>query len=150
MSGRCTGHCCEAFTLPADPEELWRLYRHEQLLKEQPGATRWQKITSMEVHEVPLRRIADIDLIAPMAVYLGHGQPSDFNGGCGSVNPGGVGKNHVYTCKHFDKATRNCTIYEYRPAMCRDYPYQRSCEYAHCAWEERKAKPELGWPPDAL
>lgn len=28
----------------------------------------------------------------------------------------------LFTCKHWDGATRLCTIYERRPQMCRDYP----------------------------
>jgi Fe-S-cluster containining protein len=43
---------------------------------------------------------------------------------------------HLYTCRHFDDATRLCTIYEQRPEMCRDYPYAcgGGCEY-ECGYE---------------
>jgi Fe-S-cluster containining protein len=34
-----------------------------------------------------------------------------------------------YTCRHWDEATRLCTIYEERPEMCRDYPYDAECEH---------------------
>jgi Fe-S-cluster containining protein len=57
-----------------------------------------------------------------------------------------------YTCKNFDSATNNCTAYETRPSMCRDYPYGQSyiekgylpraegqCNYRDCT---RRCAPE--------
>lgn len=41
-----------------------------------------------------------------------------------------------YTCKHFDHTTRDCGIYEMRPAMCRDYPYGRVCKFEGCSMKE--------------
>lgn len=38
--------------------------------------------------------------------------------------------NHSYTCKYFDG--HNCTAYEERPAMCRDYPYGKQCTFEGC------------------
>jgi len=42
-----------------------------------------------------------------------------------------------YTCRHFDPATKNCTAYNERPDMCRNYPYSGakedgSCKYKGC------------------
>jgi len=42
----------------------------------------------------------------------------------------------VYTCKHHDAASGDCTIYDDRPRMCRDYPYRRACEHAECTMRE--------------
>src|SRR5690554_6409736 len=40
-----------------------------------------------------------------------------------------------YSCKHFDKENKICTIYEDRPLMCRDFngekPWQK-CTYSGC------------------
>lgn len=36
-----------------------------------------------------------------------------------------------FTCKHFDKQTRKCTIYEKRPVMCRTYP-DKYDKIQHC------------------
>jgi Fe-S-cluster containining protein len=36
------------------------------------------------------------------------------------------------TCRHFDGT--NCTRYEERPAMCRDYPYGKQCEFKGCTF----------------
>lgn len=35
-----------------------------------------------------------------------------------------------YTCRHFDGV--NCTAYEERPDMCRNYPYGRPCPEDGC------------------
>lgn len=40
---------------------------------------------------------------------------------------------HLYTCRWWDEASRLCTTYATRPGMCRDYPYDFTCE--HCAYE---------------
>lgn len=40
-----------------------------------------------------------------------------------------------FNCKHFDRGTRDCTIYERRPQMCRDYPYGRACPRDGCTLE---------------
>ena len=58
-----------------------------------------------------------------------------------------------YTCKNFDPVTKNCTAYETRPEMCRDYPYgnpphskgykpraEGQCNYRDCT--RRCATPE--------
>jgi Fe-S-cluster containining protein len=34
-----------------------------------------------------------------------------------------------YACRNWDEETRLCTIYEDRPSMCRDYPYDRECRH---------------------
>ena len=41
---------------------------------------------------------------------------------------------HRYTCKHFDAKTHNCTDYEHRPEMCRDFPYGDPCPFVECEW----------------
>jgi Fe-S-cluster containining protein len=32
-------------------------------------------------------------------------------------------------CRFFDTKNRHCTVYEARPATCRDYPHTKSCGY---------------------
>jgi Fe-S-cluster containining protein len=48
----------------------------------------------------------------------------------GYPDPPKWGKDYdLFTCKNWDEQTRLCGIYETRPNMCRDYPYEgRSCE----------------------
>jgi Fe-S-cluster containining protein len=60
-----------------------------------------------------------------------------------------------FTCKHWDPETKLCGIYEDRPSMCRDYPYEKPCVHcgvtggcdrgrAEAAEKARKAKSENG------
>ncbi len=37
-----------------------------------------------------------------------------------------------FKCIYFDEESRNCTIYEERPRMCRDYPYDDVCGEDGC------------------
>jgi Fe-S-cluster containining protein len=53
---------------------------------------------------------------------------------------------HYYTCRHHDTVTGNCTTYETRPRVCRDYPfygsgYRNRCRYKTCTWEEAHNPP---------
>jgi len=40
-------------------------------------------------------------------------------------------KDTVYksTCRFFHPTERRCTVYEHRPAVCREYPLSRRCRY---------------------
>ena len=128
--GRCSGHCCKAFTLPYSPDEIWATY---QRWRNQGTLQPIMKNGQLGTSGIPI----DIFLIAPMLVYKGLMFPP-FK----QVRPDEPRiKHHIYTCKHFD-AKKKCTIYEYRPQMCRDYPYGKSCNYVACTWKERKEKPE--------
>lgn len=59
----------------------------------------------------------DIAMIADMFVFLRVDKQEH-----GMRAPTGKMLWH-YTCKNFDPVTNNCTAYDARPAMCRDYPY---------------------------
>lgn len=50
------------------------------------------------------------------------------------------GEPNVFTCRHFDRETRNCMIYETRPEVCRTYPNGRSCTFEGCTLENRGCK----------
>jgi Fe-S-cluster containining protein len=144
MKARCLGHCCEAFTLPMPPDEIWAAYY--RWLRMHTGRVSETRELRRSDHEpdglVSARKglITDIHLIAPMVVYLGYGPvpwkkvvPDDEE-----LLGGKRRKFHIYTCKHFDKKKRECTIYEFRPMMCRDYPYGKGCNYAACTWKHHK------------
>ena len=38
------------------------------------------------------------------------------------------------TCKHFDG--HDCTVYDQRPSMCREYPYGKKCTFDGCTSDE--------------
>ncbi len=82
--------------------------------------------------------IQDIHLIYPMVKYLG-----EFDAASAPVKMMDLlhpqDKHHYYTCKHFDTEGRNCTIYDDRPSMCREYPYEHRCKYEACTWTSEKA-----------
>lgn len=121
---RCSGNCCERFNLPYSPEEF------ERKLKEH---------RSGRIH------LQDIEVIQPLLVYLGM---SDIY--CTGEQMRG-GETHFYTCKHYDKETHNCGIYDKRPRMCSEFPYPDSrtgslrgvCPYPQCTRKtEREQGPE--------
>ena len=44
-----------------------------------------------------------------------------------------VNETSWYTCKNFNKETRNCDDYENRPNMCKDHPHAfEGCNYKAC------------------
>ncbi len=133
MGSRCTGHCCETFTLPFSPDELETAYHRWK-----NGSNRSTPIT-IGGNEKTQTIFDQIYLIAPMVKYLGFSRSP-----IKAVNKadGRPTARHYYTCKHYDKKSRKCTIYEMRPQMCREYPYGRSCNYAACTWTKRKEKKE--------
>lgn len=86
-------------------------------------------------------RLNDGPFILDMLIYLG----------LFDVNPaGGVLDEpwHYFTCRHLDTATGNCTVYEQRPHLCRNYPNDKACEFPGCTWDAVRPSP-LG-PPDVM
>ena len=48
-------------------------------------------------------------------------------------------------CMFLDKETRNCTIYEGRPAICREFPTQSRCGYYEFLIWEREVQDDQDW-----
>ena len=44
-----------------------------------------------------------------------------------------------------DKETRNCTIYEGRPKICREFPTQKRCGYYEFLIWEREVQDDPDW-----
>lgn len=103
---RCTGHCCTCFTFPWSPEVLELVDQAEQ------GRARGEDWPE----GVP--QLQDGATIAAMVVPIGPG-----------IEGTGL---FEYTCKHYDADSGNCTAYDSRPQMCREYPYGRPCPWADC------------------
>lgn len=53
-----------------------------------------------------------------------------------------------YTCIHYDNNTKMCMIYDKRPQMCRDYPYDSPC--VHCGWENKEYQQREVVPPGGI
>jgi Fe-S-cluster containining protein len=60
-------------------------------------------------------------------------------------------KDHVYAsvCQFLDRETRQCTIYEGRPGICREYPGGSRCGYYDFLSFERKAQEDPDFIPSA-
>lgn len=117
MSDRCTGRCCESFSLTCG--------------------------TTLDEIDLFLRTMAQdghfiADMIIPIRELV-----------AGARFPNGEIVTHqraphgpigwVFTCKHFDREKRVCTVYSERPLMCRDYPYGSPCEHSDCTWDKGRA-----------
>ncbi len=51
----------------------------------------------------------------------------------------------VTACMFLDQETRNCTIYEGRPQICRDFPTQTRCGYYDFLMWEREVQDDPEW-----
>lgn len=63
------------------------------------------------------RSFEDGEMVADMLVPLGREE---------------VDGHPLYTCKHLDYVTGDCTVYDRRPAMCREFPYGLRCPIVGC------------------
>jgi Fe-S-cluster containining protein len=127
----CPGHCCVAFYLSTP---------HERVDDLRDQTRDGQQIAEM---------------VIPLSVAEANRRLERFGA---DREYGRDSEGHVYTCRHFDEATRLCTIYAERPEMCRDYPYAAGggCEY-ECGyrsqpdvigkWTLFNATPRRGCPP---
>lgn len=126
--GRCSGHCCRSFRLP---------FTVEQLEEARQALARGIGVDDGEWPLASVRGGRDLELpqVVEMVIWIG----DTFE------VPGGLRMRYqddgFYTCKHHDAATGNCGNYAQRPAMCRDFPYERmgGCPYVDCT---RKATRE--------
>ena len=50
----------------------------------------------------------------------------------------------LFTCKHLSQEG-NCTIYEMRPQMCRDFPGPDPCKYRNCASHGPQSALKRAW-----
>ena len=134
----CGGAGCRRFILPYSPKEFEEQYR--AWLVGHRGSTGSMVLTkrcdaagdrgfglARHYLEEIVKVDPEIHIIFPMLIYLGY---CDFN----PCNPRKKleMKSHHYTCKHYDKKTTLCTIYEHRPLMCRRYPNGEPCPFPNC------------------
>lgn len=115
---RCTGHCCQCFSLEYPYKALQKEVERLRLSKHEGSRTDEWKNESYGRYEGrdEAAAIADAEQIHAMLIPLGK-----------------VRGQELFTCRHFDKDEGNCTIYETRPQMCRDFPGPNLCPYRNCA-----------------
>lgn len=117
---RCTGNCCRCFTLNI-PIETIREYVHRIRQRVPVGPlTREENETEMLA-----------DMLIPLG-YLDHhpDAPAWFNEQ--------KLRGHLYTCRHHDRASGDCLVYENRPSMCSRHPYGTACPYNGCTDPEAR------------
>jgi hypothetical protein len=59
--------------------------------------------------------------------------PADQEGRPNSLRIKRTTERWIYTCKHFDLESRDCTRYEQRPGMCCRFQDEGGCDYEDCA-----------------
>ncbi len=118
MGAQCTGECCEAFAITC-------------------GKT-------LDAIDFYLRSVAEdgafiADMLIPLyALVAGTTMPSGELVTPEHAKGGAIG--WVFTCKHFDREQRLCSVYADRPLMCRDFPYGKPCEHhERCGWDKGRA-----------
>lgn len=107
---RCTGHCCE------------NLFSHKHgarwlgVLVQYVRGSYWAHSTEPGKHSLKAigRSLREYATVLRMLIPRGGGG---------------------FACRHFDTKTRNCTIYERRPWMCKAYPYGKPCTRPGCTLE---------------
>ncbi len=97
----CPGGCCAVFGLRSDLDEVRR-----EASQTVDGATL-------------------ADMLVPLTREEGRARHERFIGGVWRHEH--LPDIHLFTCRHWDSDTRLCTIYERRPQMCRDFPYEGEC-----------------------
>lgn len=111
----CSGKCCAVFNFPRTPEEL--------LQRDDPES---QFIGNMLI---PLDREGGLARCEKFEI--------DPPEGYGLVE--WLDAADRYTCRHWDEDTRLCGVYEERPRMCRDYPYDKPCQHdCNCDYRPEK------------
>ena len=117
----CNGSCCERFHLPVSYEELKVNYQAWRRKQKQYDWNGERKNTTL-----------DIFIIFPMVIPLNDGKPAKYGAATGEATEI---ETYHYTCKHFDKETRKCGIYDIRPHVCRDFPHGKPCQYEGCKFK---------------
>ena len=101
MTVTCGGQCCAVFTVQ---KNVWEPKRR--------------------------KRIEDGAFIADMLVAITAEEAADRVRRFGSTYEPKVDGRVWFKCRHWDEETRLCGVYEGRPYMCRDYPYEGECDHS--------------------
>lgn len=107
---RCTGHCCRGFDLPFDLDTLDQLrLAYEAHPDLEPNEDKPDTWPDGLVYPEDGRQI--VTMVIPL-----------------ELGPRG----QLFTCRNLDAAGIDCTAYDTRPAMCREFPYGRACPFDGC------------------
>jgi Fe-S-cluster containining protein len=138
----CEGFCCDDIGLQISPDELQESY-HAWLRETSIGKPPLSmEDISMAHNQKGLRLWNEIYLIYPMLEFLYHDH----------IHPDGeidfskekdIRIIYHYRCKHHNKKTGDCDIYEERPMMCRTFP-----DTGYCGYKKVKDKRVIAYRPE--
>ena len=114
---RCPAHCCTYPSIPISPADIRRLAK---------GLG--ESVEYVHDHLTKYSKIAEEDIANGRS--LRHKKDEIFG----------------QRCQFLDPETRMCTVYEFRPAICRSHPGGTKCGY----WEFLKAERELQGDPELI
>lgn len=120
MADRCTGKCCEMFHLPHSP---LRIKAHARAITNKSGTA----YVYENGKRTRVNQLQDGEMITSMVEFI-ESMPKDADKPDGDMI-------YWYSCKNWDAKSGDCTVYETRPRMCRQYPYGKACAYDGCTWK---------------
>ena len=130
--GRCTGHCCSGFTLPYPHtyfiEAAWFALEYEVLPLIVSHARQAHDIAhAHNKHRIIVDGVFIAHMIVPVQAEEARTK---------YINPIQADL-HFFKCRHLKNG--NCSVYEQRPNMCRNFPYGSPCPFKGCTWKEAAA-----------
>lgn len=146
LQDRCTGHCCQDIGLMISPKIIETSYHNwilKNLYNDGLHVDRDCPVLASSLLQLCPQHtqiIQDIHLVYPMLVFL-YEDDIHPDGGI-QIKDKTI---YHYSCKHFDKVKKICTIYEIRPRMCRTFPNNGFCGYEKCTCREFVNKRPKGW-----
>lgn len=130
MGARCTGHCCRAIGVGSSPEQLNEAQLLMQLETEMDRDSQARKLLDLYVTDQGHTHeswVAEVLMVTTMLVPMGiQSRKNPVTGTQGTMD------RHWYTCVYFDEDSGDCTVYEDRPLLCRNYPYGGACDEPDC------------------
>jgi len=118
----CKGFCCDDFAVSVSPSEMDNSYHNWVRIMAEKGSKESEPI-EMLGSRVNTKFFDGIHLTYPMLVFTHQD----------NIHPDGDIKHNEtvyhYKCKHHNKKTGDCDIYEIRPNVCRTYPNNGFCGY---------------------
>ena len=116
---KCTGYCCSYDRIEVSKKDIKRLAKYFGMAEQDVKSRHTKTYKLKENDEITLEQI------------LRHK------------------KDHIFTsvCKFLDSESRQCTIYEVRPKVCRQYPNTTRCGYYEFLKFERKQQDDKSYYP---
>ena len=123
--GTCLGYCCESFPIQLSKPERQRMIDWQAAGCPAEG---WRRDDGETVtYSYVDARVSPSfiqDMLIPLEEYANDGS-----------------RRQMHTCRHWDRNTRLCTIYDSRPSLCRTYPNYGECDHKGKGCTYRRLEP---------